>query len=477
MMSPANEKTRVRFAPSPTGYLHIGGVRTALFNWLFARHNKGTFILRIEDTDRSRSTDESIQTILESMRWLGLDWDEGPIRQMDRLPIYKEHADRLLKQGNAYLCYCTPEELEQRRKEAQAKKVIPRYDGRCRDRKGPPPDLPAAIRFKAPQTGQTVVEDLVKGRVQFDNAQLDDLIMLRSDGVPTYNFGVVVDDSLMGISHVIRGDDHLNNTPRQIQIYHALGYPLPKFAHLSMILGPDKSRLSKRHGATSVTEYHEQGYLPEALINYLARLGWSHGDQEVFSRDELIAKFSLDSITSSPAVFNPEKLLWLNGHYIHEADSRRLAGLLKPYLAGQDLSVETIDERGMDQVIAAVKSRSRTLIELAQGAIYFFKEDLSYDESARTKFLTPDIRPLLIELVSRLEAAAPFTAPELEKAFKNLLDSKGLKLAQLAQPVRVALTGRTVSPGIYEVMEILGKDRTLSRLKKAIDLSQPGGSK
>jgi glutamyl-tRNA synthetase len=469
MTTPANEKVRVRFAPSPTGYLHIGGVRTALFNWLFARHNQGTFILRIEDTDLSRSTEESIQTILDSMRWLGLDWDEGPVRQMDRLPLYKEHAERLLKEGKAYLCYCTPEELEQRRKEAQAKKLIPRYDGRCRDRKGPAPDLPAAIRFKAPQIGQTLVDDLVKGRVQFDNAQLDDLIMLRSDGVPTYNFGVVVDDSLMGITHVIRGDDHLNNTPRQIQIYHALGYPLPKFAHLSMILGPDKSRLSKRHGATSVTEYHEQGYLPEALINYLARLGWSHGDQEVFSRDELIEKFSLDSITSSPAVFNPEKLLWLNGHYIHEADSRRLAGLLKPALAGQGLSVETIDERVLDQVIAAVKSRSRTLIELAQGATYFFKEDLSYDESARTKFLTPDIRPVLIELLSRLEAAAAFTAPELEKTFKALLDQKGLKLVQLAQPVRVALTGRTVSPGIYEVMEILGKERSLARLKKATD--------
>jgi len=469
MTTSAIEKVRVRFAPSPTGYLHIGGVRTALFNWLFARHNKGAFILRIEDTDRSRSTEESIHTILDSMRWLGLDWDEGPVRQMDRLSIYKEHADRLLKEGKAYLCYCTPEELEQRRKEAQAKKLIPRYDGRCRERKGPAPDLPAAIRFKSPQTGQTLVDDLVKGRVQFENAQLDDLIMLRSDGVPTYNFGVVVDDALMGITHVIRGDDHLNNTPRQIQIYYALGYALPKFAHLSMILGPDKSRLSKRHGATSVTEYQEQGYLPEALINYLARLGWSHGDQEVFSREELIEKFSLDSITSSPAVFNPEKLIWLNSHYIHQADGGRLSGLLKPFLDGQGLSTKAIDDRVLGQVITAVKSRSRTLIELAQGTTYFFKEDLSFDESARTKFLTSEIRPVLIELVSRLETASAFTAPELEKTFKALLDQKGLKLAQLAQPVRVALTGRTVSPGIYEVMEILGKERSLARLKKATD--------
>ncbi|MBI3610312.1 MAG: glutamate--tRNA ligase [Nitrospirae bacterium] len=469
-MTNANEKVRVRFAPSPTGYLHIGGVRTALFNWLFARHHKGTFILRIEDTDRSRSTEESIQAILDGMRWLGLDWDEGPVCQMDRLDLYKEHADRLLKKGAAYLCTCTPEELETRRKEAQAKKLIPRYDGRCRERKGPAPDRPAAVRFKAPQIGQTVVEDLVKGRVRFDNAQLDDLIMLRSDGVPTYNFGVVVDDSLMEITHVIRGDDHLNNTPRQIQIYHALGYPLPKFAHLSMILGPDKSRLSKRHGATSVTEYHEQGYLPEALINYLARLGWSHGDQEVFSREELIEKFSLDRITSSSAVFNPEKLLWLNGHYIHQAESFRLAGLLKPFLAGQGLSAEAINEGILDKVITAVKARSRTLVELAQGATYFFKDEVSFDEPARVKFLTPEIRSVLIELVDRLSASASFAPMELEKRFKEVLEQKGMKLSQLAQPVRVALTGRTVSPGIYEVMEILGRDRSLARLKKAIDL-------
>jgi glutamyl-tRNA synthetase len=469
-MTNANEKVRVRFAPSPTGYLHIGGVRTALFNWLFARHNKGAFILRIEDTDRSRSTEESIQAILDGMRWLGLDWDEGPVRQMDRLDLYKEHADRLLKMDAAYLCTCSPDELEGRRKEAQAKKLIPRYDGRCRDRKGPPPDRPAAVRFKTPQTGQTIVEDLIKGRVQFDNAQLDDLIMLRSDGVPTYNFGVVVDDSLMGITHVIRGDDHLNNTPRQIQIYQALGYALPKFAHLSMILGPDKSRLSKRHGATSVTEYHDQGYLPEALINYLARLGWSHGDQEVFSREELIEKFSLEKVVSSPAVFNPEKLVWLNGHYIHQADSARLSGLVKPFLAGQGLSSDGMTEDVLQKVITLVKSRCRTLVELEGAMVPFLKDEITMDEPARVKFLTKDIRPALIELSNRLSSAASFTPPDLEKSFKEVLDQKGIKLSQLAQPVRVALTGRTVSPGIYEVMEILGRDRTLARLKKAIDL-------
>ncbi|MBI3812486.1 MAG: glutamate--tRNA ligase [Nitrospirae bacterium] len=469
-MTNTNEKIRVRFAPSPTGYLHIGGVRTALFNWLFARHHKGTFILRIEDTDSSRSTDESIRAILDGMRWLGLDWDEGPVRQMDRIEIYKEHADRLLKKGSAYLCYCTPEELDARRKEAQAKKLIPRYDGRCRDRKGPAPDRPAAVRFKTPQTGQTVVDDLVKGRVQFDNAQMDDLIMLRSDGVPTYNFGVVVDDSLMAITHVIRGDDHLNNTPRQIPIYHALGYPLPKFAHLSMILGPDKARLSKRHGATSVTEYHDQGYLPEALINYLARLGWSHGDQEVFSREELVDQFSLDRITSSPAVFNPEKLLWLNSHYIHEEDTGRLADLLKPLLILEGVTEDRVDASILSKVIPALKTRSRTLVEMALGAAYFFKDAIEMDISAQAKFLTPDIRPLLTDLFQRLSAVSPFTAAEMEPVFKNVMEEKGIKLSKLAQPVRVALTGRTVSPGIYEVMEILGKDRSLQRLKKAIDL-------
>lgn len=470
MMTTANEKVRVRFAPSPTGYLHIGGVRTALFNWLFARHHKGTFILRIEDTDRSRSTEESIQAILDGMHWLGLDWDEGPIRQMDRLEIYKEHADRLLKKSSAYLCYCTPEELDARRKEAQAKKLIPRYDGRCRDRSSPPPDRPAAVRFKAPQTGQTIVEDLVKGRVQFDNAQLDDVIMLRSDGVPTYNFGVVVDDTLMDITHVIRGDDHLNNTPRQIQIYKALDYPLPKFAHLSMILGPDKSRLSKRHGATSVTEYHEQGYLPEALINYLARLGWSHGDQEIFSGEELVEKFSLDNITSSPAVFNPEKLLWLNSHYIHEGDTGHLADLLKPFLVREGVTEDRMDGSILSKVIPALKTRSRTLVEMTQGAAYFFKDAIDMDASAQSKFLTPEIRPLLLDLFQRLGAVSSFTPAEMETVFKNVMDEKGIKLSKLAQPVRVALTGRTVSPGIYEVMEILGKDRALARLKKAIDM-------
>ncbi|HSG04822.1 MAG TPA: glutamate--tRNA ligase, partial [Nitrospiria bacterium] len=470
MSTEASEKVRVRFAPSPTGYLHIGGVRTALFNWLFARHNQGTFILRIEDTDRSRSTEESIKIIEDGLKWLGLDWDEGPVRQMDRLEIYKEYTDKLLADGKAYRCYCTKDELDQRRKEAQAKKLPPGYDGRCRDRTGSPPDGPSAIRFRASKAGQTVVEDIVKGNISFDNSQVDDLIMVRSDGVPTYNFGVVVDDSLMNVTHVIRGDDHVNNTPRQIQIYHALGLPIPKYAHLSMILGSDKARLSKRHGATSITEYRDQGYLPEALINYLVRLGWSHGDQEIFSLDELIENFSLEKVVSSAAVFNPEKLLWLNGQYIHKGANSRLAELLVPFLVKEGLEPEQLDSRVLGQVIGALKERSRTLIEMAQGAAYFFKDEVVFDEKARAKFLKPENRGHLENLAKRLEAVSSFSHGNLEKIFNDLMEETGLKLGKLAQPVRVALTGRTVSPGIFDVIEILGKDRTVTRLKKAIDM-------
>lgn len=463
-------KVRVRFAPSPTGYLHIGGVRTALFNWLFARRHKGTFILRIEDTDKSRSTEESIQVIEDGLRWLGLNWDEGPVRQMDRLEIYKEYIEKLLANGKAYRCYCSKDELEQRRKEAQAKKLPPGYDGRCRDRSGPAPDRPSAIRFRASKVGQTVVEDIVKGNIRFDNTQVDDLILVRSDGVPTYNFGVVVDDSLMKVTHVIRGDDHVNNTPRQIQICSALGLAIPKYAHLSMILGPDKARLSKRHGATSITEYRDQGYLPEALINYLVRLGWSHGDQEIFSLDELIEKFSLEKVVSSPAVFNPEKLLWLNGQYIHKGESSRLAEQVLPFLEKQGLETENLDSEALDKVISVLKERSRTLIEMAQGTVYFFEDEFEFDEKARKKFLKMENRDNLKSLLKRLTGLSSFSHGNLEKVFNELMEKTGLKLGKLAQPVRVALTGRTVSPGIFDVIEILGKDRTIARLKKAIDM-------
>jgi len=462
---------RVRFAPSPTGYLHIGGVRTALFNWLFARHHGGIFILRIEDTDRSRSTEEAIQVIEEGMRWLGLNWDEGPHRQTDRLDFYRQHADRLFREGKAYWCDCSPEQLEARRAEALRKGMTPKYDGRCRDRRLPPGPH-HALRFKAPQTGQTTVEDLVKGTVVFDNTQLDDLIVVRADGFPTYNFCVVLDDADMKITHVIRGDDHLNNTPRQMLLYRAFGYTPPKFAHLSMILGPDKTRLSKRHGATSVLAYREMGYLPEALVNYLSRLSWSSGDQEIFSLQELVEKFSLEVVGKSAAVFNPDKLLWLNAHYIHTGDPDRLIVLLKPFLTleGSITEGQRLDEAWLKKIVLALKERSRTLVEMAQSAAHFFKEEAEIDPKAKEKFLKPIIRPLFEKLIERLELLSSFETGAIEKIFQELIASAGIKLGDLAQPVRVALTGRTVSPGIYEVMELLGKERTLARLKKAADM-------
>ncbi|MDO8547214.1 MAG: glutamate--tRNA ligase [Nitrospirales bacterium] len=466
-------QVRVRFAPSPTGYLHIGGVRTALFNWLFARHEKGVFILRIEDTDRARSTPEAIQAILDGMKWVGLGWDEGPIYQTDCLAIYKEQADRLLAEGKAYLCYCTEEELDARRKEALARKELPKYDGRCRRRSGAAPaGVSPVTRFVSPQDGQTIVHDLIKGDVTFDNAQLDDLVIVRSNGVPTYNFGVVVDDARMAITHVIRGDDHLNNTPRQILLYRALGYEPPQFGHLSMILGMDKVKLSKRHGATSVLEYQEAGYLPEALTNYLVRLGWSHGDQEVFSSQEMIEKFSLENITRSPAAFNPEKLLWLNGHYLKTGDTKRVAELLLPFLRKRGVldGGAQPDSAWLEKLVVALRERAQTLVEMADKAAPFFQESVIMDQEAAKKFLTAAVRPAFARLVAVLEQTSVFEHDALEQGFKSVLAETGLSMGKLAQPVRVALTGTTVSPGIFDVMALLGRERTLARLKKAIDL-------
>ena len=466
-------QVRVRFAPSPTGYLHVGGVRTALFNWLFARHEKGVFILRIEDTDRERSTPAAIQAILDGMKWVGLDWDEGPIYQTARLAIYKEQADRLLAEGKAYLCYCTEEELEARRKEALARKELPKYDGRCRRRSGAAPaGVSPVTRFVSPQDGQTTVHDLIKGDVTFDNAQLDDLVIVRSNGMPTYNFGVVVDDARMKITHVIRGDDHLNNTPRQILLYRALGYEPPQFGHLSMILGMDKVKLSKRHGATSVLEYQEAGYLPEALVNYLVRLGWSYGDQEVFSMQEMIEKFSLENITKSPAAFNPEKLLWLNGHYLKTADTKRVAEVLIPFLRKRGVldGGAQPDAAWLEKLVVALRERSQTLVEMADKAALFFQESVLMDQDAAKKFLTVAMRPAFARLVAVLDQMSVFEHDALEQGFKSVLAETGLSMGKLAQPVRVALTGGTVSPGIFDVMVLLGRDRALARLKKAIDL-------
>ena len=471
---------RVRFAPSPTGFLHIGGARTALFNYLYARHNNGVFILRIEDTDRTRSTEEYIEAIIEGMKWLGFEWDEGPFRQMDRFDIYRSYADMLVKEDKAYYCYCSPEELEARRKEAMAEGKSPKYDGRCRDiekiqdssriSRDKIQGKNAAIRFKMPQEGQTVVDDLIRGKIVFENNQLDDFIIMRSDGAPTYNFTVVVDDVDMKITHVIRGDDHLNNTPKQIHIYKALGYDIPLFAHLPMILGSDKTRLSKRHGATSVMAYKDMGYLSDALVNYLVRLGWSHGDKEMFSREELIEYFSFENVGKAAAVFNPEKLLWLNSQYIINTPAEKLAELVMPFLVKENIISEgpDLNKEWLSKAIGTLKERSKTLIELANSLRYYIAEEIEYDEKARAKFLNEKSRDLLIELNDRLTSITDFSAQELEKIFKEIIEKHNIKLGSLAQPVRVAMTGGTESPGIFEVLEVLGREKTLKRLEKAI---------
>lgn len=462
---------RTRFAPSPTGYLHIGGARTALFNWLFARHYKGKFILRIEDTDVARSTEESTQAILDGMQWLGLNWDEGPYFQSKRFELYREHAYKFLEMGKAYKCYCTPEELEQRRKDALAQGRPPKYDGRCRNqgsggRGQGSIDKPFAIRFKVPP-GTTLVKDIIKGNIAFDHNEIEDLIILRSDGTPTYNLCVVVDDATMEITHVVRGDDHLNNTPKQIMLYEAFDYPIPKFAHLPMILGSDKTRLSKRHGATSVMSYKEMGYLPHALVNYLARLGWSCGDQEIFTIEELTEKFSLENVGKSLGVFNPEKLLWLNHHYIKVAKPDDMAKLVTPFLEAKGYKVGAHDRAPLPNIVKTVQERSKTLVEMADAAEFYFKEDIVYEENAAQKFLTPDMIEIFATLISRLDSISEFKQTNIEAVFNGILNEKGLKLGRLAQPVRVALTGGTVSPGIFEVIENLGKDKTIRRLKKA----------
>jgi len=467
---------RVRFAPSPTGYLHIGGVRTALFNWLYARHTGGTFILRIEDTDQTRSTDESIKAILDGMDWCGMDYDEGPgvggpfgpYRQTERMEIYREHVQRLLESGRAYRCYCTPEELDERRKAALAAGRPPKYDGRCRDITTPPEGRTPVIRFRANEKGRTVVNDLIKGEVSFDNAVMDDLIIMRSDGYPTYNFVVVVDDATMGITHVLRGDDHLNNTPRQIQMYEALGYPTPEFGHLSMILGPDKARLSKRHGATSIMQYKEMGYLPEAMVNYLVRLGWSHGDQEVFSASEMKEKFSLESISSAAAVFNPEKLNWLNHHYINNLPPEHIAELFAGMLKDNGLLTGEPDMGWITKIVLAQRERSSTLAEMVELSRYFFTETVEFDPKAKSKFLNADILPVLGLLINMLDEVKEFTHDPLKAVFDRVMAETGLKMGKVAQPVRVALTGGTVSPGIFETMEIFGRDKTMERLRAAV---------
>jgi glutamyl-tRNA synthetase len=456
-----------RFPPSPTGYLHIGGARTALFNYLLARHHGGRFVLRIEDTDKARSTQEMTDAILEGMSWLGLEFDEGPFFQSERTEIYNEHIDKLLESGQAYYCDRTPEQIEVMRAEARAKGSKRLYDGHCRDL-GLGPGPGRVVRFKVPRPGKIVFQDMVKGSVAIDAEEIEDFVIRRADGSPIYQMAVVVDDATMGITHVLRGDDHLSNTPKQIMLFEALGFPVPVFGHVPMILGPDKKKMSKRHGAVSVMVYKEMGYLPEAMLNYLARLGWSHGDEEIFTREELIEKFSIENLGNSPSVFDQEKLNWLNSHYIKTGSLERLAPLLAEYL--EPMGFTNLDPDYLKTIIPLLQPRAKTMVEMAEQTEFFVTpcEDLAYDPKAAAKFLTEEARGHLTALLSRFEAASSFAPETLEAIAKGYLEETGLKFKAIAQPIRVALSGRTVSPGLFETMEVLGRERSFARIRRAI---------
>ncbi len=458
---------RTRFAPSPTGYLHVGGARTALFSWLYARHHGGAFILRIEDTDLERSTAESVNAILEGMTWLGLEYDEGPFYQTQRFDRYKEVIQQLLDEDKAYHCYCSKEEIDALREQQMAKKQKPRYDGRCRHRQGPPPEgVQPVVRFKNPADGVVVIDDIVKGRVSIRNDELDDLVIARPDGSPTYNLTVVVDDLDMDITHVIRGDDHLNNTPRQINILKALGATPPAYAHVSMILGDDGQRLSKRHGAVSVMQYREQGFLPEALLNYLARLGWSHGDQEIFSVDEMVELFDLPKLNKAAASFNTEKLLWLNQHYIKNSDPARIARHLSWYLG--KLDIDPTEGPELVEVVKTQQERAKTLVEMAENCAFFYQAPESYVEKDAKKHLKPEIREPLTNFRDNLAKLPDWNAEAIHTLIKETAEVYELKLGKIAQPVRVAVAGRGVSPPIDITLALLGRENTLARLDKAL---------
>jgi glutamyl-tRNA synthetase len=475
------DTVRVRFAPSPTGSFHVGSARTALFNWAFARHHKGVFILRIEDTDSSRSTDDHIVQIVAALRWLGLDWDEGPpapgYRQTERFEIYRAHAERLLAEGRAYRCRCTSDTLDALREVAKARKEQFRYPGTCRDA-GVPASEPHALRLKAPTEGQTVVEDEILGTISFDNATLDDWILVRTDGTPTYNFCVVVDDVTMKITHVIRGNDHLSNTPKQIACYAALGYAAPIFAHIPMILAPDRSKMSKRHGATTVEEFRDQGILPEAMVNYLVRLGWSHGDQEIFSPAEIAEHFDLTHVGKAGAVFDREKLLWVSLEWIKASPPERLAAMLAPFLerAGYRGPFEPARLAG---IALSLKERSHTLVDMVEQAAFYFRAPAAYDPQATAKFWVPEAPQRYAALIKRVEVQEAFDAVSLEGLYRGLAAEMELKLVDLAQLTRIALTGKTASPPIFQVAAILGKPETIDRLKsaqKAASAAQKGDS-
>lgn len=458
---------RTRFAPSPTGYLHIGGARTALFCWLFARHFGGTFILRVEDTDRERSTPESIQAIMDGMEWLGLDYDEGPFYQMQRMDRYSEVLQQLLDSGHAYRCYCSRERLDELRAAQQAAKQKPRYDGHCRELTDQDSSQPYVIRFKNPVDGEVTFDDLVRGPITVANQELDDLIIARTDGTPTYNLTVVVDDWDMQITHVIRGDDHINNTPRQINILKALGAELPLYAHVPMILGGDSKRLSKRHGAVSVMQYREEGYLPKALLNYLLRLGWSHGDQEVFSREQMIELFNLESVNRSPAAFNQDKLQWLNQHYMKTDDP---STLVKPFSYQLDLlGINHQLGPNLEEVIAAQAERCKTLVEMAEKSRYFFEDFREFDEKAAKKNLKPAIKDALAEVLKHYQELQDWQQQSVHQVIVDIAERRDLKLGKLAQPLRVAVTGGAVSPPLDVTLALIGRERVLTRLQHALD--------
>jgi glutamyl-tRNA synthetase len=457
-----------RFAPSPTGLLHIGGVRTALFSWLYAKRTQGQFILRVEDTDLERSTPEAVKVILEGMAWLGLTHDAGPFFQTQRFDRYKAVIAEMVQAGTAYHCYCSKEELDAMRTGQQARKEKPRYDGRCRHGKGPGPasGRPPVVRFANPEEGATVVEDVVHGAVTFQNKELDDLIIARSDGTPTYNFCVVVDDADMGVTHVIRGDDHLNNTPRQMNMLLALGRQPPVYAHVPMILGPDGAKLSKRHGAVSVLEYQEQGYLPDALLNYLVRLGWSHGDQEYFTREEMIAAFDVRDINKAASALNPDKMLWLNQQHLIRAQPKDVLPHLRWQLAR--MGIYSQDDALLEGIVLAQRERAKTLKEMAENSRFFFVDEVALDPKAADKHLTTDAKGLLGELRTRFAALAKWEASAIHAVLEALAAEKSLGLGKVAQPLRVAVSGGTVSPPIDVTLALLGQARTLARLDRVL---------
>ena len=462
---------RTRFAPSPTGYLHVGGARTALFNWLYARRHAGRFILRIEDTDRERSTEGAVEAILDGLAWLGLDWDEGPWFQSERMARYREAAESLLASGRAYHCHCPKERLDRIRAEQLARREKPRYDGYCRDRgrdRAPPGAAPPVIRFRTPRDGETIVEDLVRGRVVIRNEELDDLVIVRADGTPTYNFSVVVDDLDMAVTHVVRGDDHVNNTPRQIHVVRALGGEAPAYAHVPMILGRDGQRLSKRHGAVSVTSFRDDGYLPEAMINHLARLGWSHGDQEIFAREELVRLFDLRGVHRGAAAFDTEKLDWLNRHYVKASGAERLGDELERQLARLGVTAGAGDPAPAD-VAEALRERAATLREMAEASVYFYRDFDDYDAAAARKHLRPVAGAPLARLRAALENLSPWAAPGIAEAVERVAEEEGIGLGKLGQPLRVAVTGRGVSPPFDVTLALVGRRRTLDRLDRALD--------